>query len=334
MASKINTVEYSYCSAKIRALENSIISAEQMRALVECATYSEAMAKLEEYGVSLVTDNEQNADLEATLQRKFADACDVLCEVPAPQNYNFLRYPYDCNNLKACIKCSIRNISPDSMLSDCGVFSADEAKAAIKGEFSGYPEHMSAAIVQATEAYAKTKSPQLIDLILDRACYADMLTCAEASGCDYLVDLVRTKIDTVNIITYVRLMRMRMGASGRDMLARAILEGGKYNSAFFCEMYEAGEGKLCEALAFSDYGKLISCICENPDGLSNVEKYADNLYIEKAKRAKLIAFGPEVAAAYIIAVEYEVKNLRIILDGKRTGKSAETINERLRYSYV
>ena len=334
MASKINTVEYSYCSAKIRALENSIVGAEQMRALVECATYSEAMGKLEEYGISLVTDNGQDVDLEATLQKIFSDACEVLSEVPALQNYNFLRYPYDCNNLKACIKCSVRNISPDSMLYDCGVFSAQEAKAAVKGEFSGYPENMNTAIFEAFENYAKTKNPQLIDLILDRACYADMLACAKESGCDYLVDLVKTKIDTVNIITCVRLLRMNMGVSGKDLLSRAILKGGKYDRAFFCEMYEAGEGKLCEALAFSDYGKLISCICENPDGLSNVEKYADNLYMEKAKRAKLIAFGPEVAAAYIIAVEYEVKNLRIILDGKRTGKSAETINERLRYSYV
>ncbi len=335
MASKLNTSEYSYCSAKFRALENRLLNSEKMRVLLECPTYAELIGKLTEYGVELLHDESGEVDIEGSLQKMFEDAClEVDTQTPIPEMYRFLRYPYDCNNLKACIKCNIKSISPDSMLYGCGAFSADEAKLASDGEFSEYPENMAAAIAEAQQAYAKTKNPQNIDLILDKACYADMLAAAEASKNEFLISLVRTKIDLTNIITCVRLLRMNMKDSGKALLEGAFLEGGTYDLKFFLDAYDSGEGKLCESLAYSDYGKFISCICENPDRLSNVERFSDNMYMDVVKGTKLISFGPEIPAAYLVAVEYQVKNLRIIIDGKVTGKESEAIRERLRYSYV
>ncbi|MBE6548422.1 MAG: hypothetical protein E7667_06070 [Ruminococcaceae bacterium] len=335
MASKINTTEYMYCSARIRAVETMLISSEKIRVMLDGATFSEAISKLEEYGADLIYFENGEVDTESTLQKMYNDACELVWNnVVHAENLNFLRYPYDCNNLKACIKCNIRNISPDSMLYDCGMFSPDEAKLAVQGEFAGYPKNMSAAISQAIDAYAKTKNPQNIDIILDRACYADMLECAENSGCEFFVELVRTKIDLTNIIMCLRLIRMKMGRMGRALLDGAVLSGGTYDLNFFAECYEDGEDRLCEALAFSKYSKFILCICENPDTLSVIEKYSDDVYMETAKYAKAVAFGPEVAAGYLIAVEYQIKNLRIILDAKRTGKTSAQTQERLRCLYV
>ena len=43
-----------------------------------------------------------------------------------------------------------------------------------------------------------------------------------------------------------------------------------------------------------------------------------------------LVFGAEIAIGYIVALEYEVKNIRIILAGKDAGLSPEVIRERLR----
>ena len=65
-----------------------------------------------------------------------------------------------------------------------------------------------------------------------------------------------------------------------------------------------------------------------------IEKEADNFWLQKAKAAKYVPFGAPVLVGYMIALEYEVKNIRIILAGKDAGLSAETIKERLRETYV
>ncbi len=335
MASNINTTEYMYCSARIRAMEVSMITRDKMRAVADSSTFSEAINKILEYGVEPVYAEDGEIDAEAMLQRIYTDACEFVGRyVPHPEQLDFLRYPYDCNNLKAAIKCYFRGISPDSMLYDCGACSAESAVAAVKGEPTEYPENMSAAVSEAMESYSKTKNPQNIDVIMDRACFSDMLARAEASGCEFFVKLVRAKIDLTNIITCLRLIRMNMGQAGYSLLGSAILDGGTYDAKFFCECYDGGEDKLCEALAFSDYYKFINCICENRDGFSQIEKFSDDMYVEIAREAKSVPFGPEVAAGYLIGVEYQIKNLRIILDAKLTGRSTEATNERLRCAYV
>lgn len=335
MASKVKTTDYMYCSARIRAIEARLLGSEGLRAVADSSGLEGALSRLSELGYETVRLEDGTADAEGTIQKIYTDACKLLDGMlPYPALTHFMRYPYDCNNLKACIKCSIRGISPDSMLYDCGAYSADDARAAVSGEYSVFPEHMSAAVGEAIEAYAKNKNPQSIDLILDRACYADMLSAAYAGGCGLAAELVRTRIDITNIIIFIRIARMNMGRTGLSLLSGALLDGGEYGKDFFTDAYSGGESALCELLAFSKYEKFIKCICEHSDGLSQVERYADDIYMELAKQAKSVPFGPEVAIGYLIAVEYEVKNLRIILDAKRAGRAVEDIMQKMRCSYV
>lgn len=335
MASRINTTEYMYCSSRIRAMENSLISADKLRILADTSTFEEAINKLSEMGITPVYTEDGEVDTEQTLQKVYTDACKLIYDcVPHAENLDFLRYPYDCNNLKAAIKCNIRGISPVDMMYDCGTRTIQEACDAVDGEASVFPTNMSTAIVQAQQTYAKTKNPQNIDMILDRACYSDMLECAYSSGCEFFVKLVKTKIDLTNIIICIRLIRMKMGRAGHALLMGALLDGGTYDQKFYTEGYEDGESRLCEMLAFSEYGKFVSLICESSGDISAVEKFSDDMYMDIAKRAKGVAFGPEVAAGFLIAHEYQLKNLRIILDAKKSKKTAQTISERLRCSYV
>lgn len=335
MASKVKTTDYMYCSARIRAIETRLLGADGLRAVAESSGLEGALSRLSEFGIEILRRGDGTADVEGTLQKIYTDACSLLDGMlPDPALTHFMRYPYDCNNLKACIKCSIRGIPADDMLYDCGVFSADDARAAVAGEYSVYPEHMSAAVGEALEAYAKNKNPQSIDLILDRACYADMLSSAKESGCGLASKLVSTRIDITNIIIFIRISRMRMGRMGMSLLDGALLDGGEYSREFFTNAYGGGEELLCELLAFSKYEKFIKSICESPDSLSQVERHADDIYMELARSAKSVPFGPEVAVGYLVAVEYEVKDLRIILDAKRAGRTLEDIMRQMRCAYV
>ena len=56
--------------------------------------------------------------------------------------------------------------------------------------------------------------------------------------------------------------------------------------------------------------------------------------IELAQTSRMTAFGTEPLAAYYLAKEAEIKNLRIISVCKESGTDRETITERMRKLYV
>ena len=65
-----------------------------------------------------------------------------------------------------------------------------------------------------------------------------------------------------------------------------------------------------------------------------MEKLCDNLKVRYAKGAQFITAGIEPIAAFYVAKEMELKNLRMVLTGKLVGIPEETLKERLREAYV
>ena len=76
---------------------------------------------------------------------------------------------------------------------------------------------------------------------------------------------------------------------------------------------------------------------ENGDGnssLSGFEKWFDDRLMELIQKAKSTYFGPDPLAAYYLAREAELRNIRILLSGKRHGVEDAVIRERMRKLYV
>ena len=232
------------------------------------------------------------------------------------------------------------------MLLDLGSVSLDEAKRALREkDYSSYPENMARAILEAEEAFAATANPQKIDFIIDRACFSDMLAAAKTSGIALAERLVKVKIDLVNIMMTLRVMRMKLGATAEGVmrmklgataegvLCEAYIEGGSKSLDFYADALRTGEESFAEAILRGDYERIAEAISAN-ESLSLLEKKADDLWLEVAKEAKRITFGAEIAIGYIAALEYEVKNARIILAGKDASLSPDIIKERLRECYA
>lgn len=330
------STEYLYASARIRAMENSMAGRERLERLLDMKTAGDALASLGDCGMIPVKGADGTVDRESTLLAFLQNAYDTVLEmVPDASAFRFLLYPYDCNNVKAAIKAFLRGIDPMGMMFSLGTVPADAvAKMPAKDDYSALPAHMSAAAEQAIAAYAKTANPQKIDLILDRACYADMLDAAEAIASPYAIGLVRGKIDLVNFMMTLRVLRMGSGRVGRALLEEALLDGGAYQKADLLRLYEAGENRFLDALLYSDYRAFANAVSATDGSLAEIECAADNAWMELVKEAKLIPYGYEVAVGYLIGMEYAVKNVRIIFAGKDAGLVPDVIRERVRTSYV
>ncbi len=339
----LQPTEYMYASARIRSLENRIVGRERMEVLIEARGSDEVMDRLAEYGLKLPetadgtppTGEAVSEAREAMLTEILRDAFDeVERAVPEAALFRYLRYPYDCNNLKAAVKCGIRGISAEGMLFDFGTVPADKVEALVReGSYETLPPAMAAAIPAARDAYDRTGDPRRIDTVLDRACYADMLAAARETGDETLIGWMRAKIDLTNILTAIRILRMSMGSVGEAFLQEALLEGGALDAKFFSDACEKGEAGLFEALSPTAYYRLAR-VEGDPRPLSAVEKACDDLYMNLVREGARIPFGAAVAGGYLIGCETSVKNIRIILAAKDAGLDTTVLRERVRVSYV
>ena len=342
---KLQPTEYMYASARLRAMENRLVGRERIELLLEARSSAEAMERLAEYGLTLAeADTEVSVTpsgealgraREEMLLRVLREAyTEAETSVPDPSVFRYFRYPYDCNNLKAAIKCAIRGISADGMLFDFGTVPADEVEACIREEaYGAFPAAMAAAVPVAKEVYDKTGDPRRIDTVLDRACYEDMLRDAAASGDEILLGWLRARIDLANILICLRILRMGMGSAGEEFLSEALLPAGTLQQEFFTKAYESGEEGLWERLASTPYEKL-SRVEGDPRPLFSVEKAADDWYMEMVRKDAKTPFGAPVVGGYLVGCETAVKNIRILLAAKDAGLTPEVIRERIRVSYV
>lgn len=323
--------DYLYATGRLRALERSLIGSDQFAALLEAKSFSELSERLREYGLEA-----PNGDWEAVLSARLKGAYEEIKSLcPDDASLRLWLYPYDCNNVKAAMKGFLRGIDPRSMTVDFGTVSEDGVIEMVgKQDYSALPPEMRQAAPRAMEAYSKTKDPQVIDLTMDVACYADMLCEAKRGGVKFVLDLVQTKIDLINLLTCIRILRMKSGEIGKLLFRDAWINGGTLSLETLQNYFEGGEAFLWEQLRNTDYEQLALSVRGTEATLTAVEREADNLFMEKLLAVRYVSFGPEIPTAYLLAYEYEVRNLRIIISGKRVGLDTQVIRERIRKNYV
>lgn len=333
MAKGYNPTEYIYSSARIRALETRIATRERIYHLADAESSAQVVSQLEDMGfdTSGGTDGAAREDmLDSLLVKGYAEIASMECSSAIA----FMRYQYDANNIKALIKSAARGVSPESMLSTLGTVELSVLNDAFsKKDYAAFPKNIEAAIHEAEEAFASTKNPQKIDFIIDRACFADMREAAEASGIELAKKLVVAKIDQTNIMITLRVLQMKLGMIADSVLSEAYIEGGSFSLDELKSALAEGEDALARCASGAGYTVLGDAIVER-EMLGSLEKKVDDLWLNRAKDAKHLIFGAEVAIGYIAALEYVVKNVRIILAGKDAGLAPERIRERLRDCYV
>ena len=332
MAKGYNPTEYLYSSARIRALETKVPTKDRLYHLAD-GDISQTLSLLDDMGFDTVKNGER-LSREDMLESLLVNGYNEIKTMECASITDFMRYQYDANNIKAIIKCAARGVSAESMLSVLGTVDTETAyKAFASKDYSAFPENMARAVLEAEEAFASTKNPQKIDFIVDKACFTDMAQAAKKIDVPLAQELVRTKIDQTNIMITLRILQMNLGKMAEGVLREAYISGGSFGEELFVGALELGVEALVSEIARAGYEKLAEAI-ENGETLGALERRVDDLLLLKAKEAKRVSFGAEIAIGYIAALEYAVKNVRIILASKDAGLAPELIRERLRDCYA
>lgn len=311
----MGNTSYASAVAAVRAMENSLLTHSDIEQLI--ASKSKA-----EYNSLISAKGSEQATLE--------DVWDMLrAYAPNDRELEILLYKNDFHNLKAALKAVISGKEPQHYFIRPTNLDLDKLVVAIKSkEYEYLPEYIRKTAQEAYELLTRTLDGQLSDSVIDTAALEAMQRAAYRHGGEFMRQYAEMTALYADIKTAYRCALMKKPKSfietavcgiselDKDSLVKAALEGVDGLFAYL------------ENTQYSDAAKLLR---ESP---AKFEKLCDDEMIELAQTSRMTAFGTEPLAAYYLAKEAEIKNLRIISVCKESGTDRETITERMRKLYV
>ena len=241
------------------------------------------------------------------------------------------RLKYDYHNAKVLVKSERAAEARERLLSSCGRVPPQALEEAWREDsWRSVPQALGEAIVRARGIMTRTSNPQLADMELDQAYFAELLDIAGSLSTDFYAGYVRLSIDIANLRSAVRCIR---GHMDEGLLRTAVISGGNVSAEGVCRAYTDGVGEVFHDRALAPCAEL-GQQAVNGAPLAAFERACDNALTEFLTAAKQVPFGPEVAVAYLASLEAEITAARMILLGKRGGLAPDTLRERLRVSYV
>jgi len=330
---RIKDTDYLYASSRIKALETNLLTKDRLQRMCEARTMEEALKVLSESDWPDIPAPTLAAVEEIlALRRKEAF---TLVRSLAPDKHlpDVFLIKYDYHNIKTILRSEVTGEGPEPLLIDAGIISPKQMLFMLReSSFSGLSKNMVEAIEEGRDVLSRTQDPQLLDFVLDKAMFTDMLELAKKFGSDFLLGYVKLMIDSVNLRTVVRLRRMN---KGYDVLRFALVPGGNVDISRF--LGEITPELIENTFATSPLAEAAQAGVKALKGegkLAEMDLACDNALIKYLKGAKYVAFGAEPLIGYLAALEAEITAVRTIMAGRLAELSPEKIIERLRETYV
>ena len=323
--SKIKDTDYAYSASRIHAVERALLDKGKIMQIAEAKTPGEALRMIYDSGYKACEDYE--ASFEDALESAYELVYSI---VPDTSIFDVFMIENDYHNLKVLLKAEFCEKEIDYLLKTRTRTPLDVIKEAVqnrKAEHIG--EKFSFALESALDCFAESKNAQLVDMIIDRACFSEMLDLAGKTENEFIIGFVRIKIDLINIQTMMRLRKM---SKTYEFSKKAVLEGGTICTDSLCEGVGKTDEELIKSFSKTKYASLIMAATEHD--ASALETACGDFLIEYIKKAKHVTLGSDPVFAYILAKENEVKQLRIIMVGKTNNMDTELIKRRLNTAYV
>lgn len=330
---KQKDTDYLSISARIRAMENRLLTRERLERMLEARSNDEAVKVLTECGYGDFGVLNPSSLEEKLKQSRSEIYQDLRSAVPDPRLIDVFRIKYDYHNAKVLLKSQAVGSDETRLLTDGGRYQAEALREAfLKEDFRNWSAPFREAVARAKETLAASGDPQAADFILDKAYFGEMLSTAEAVGSEFLTGYVKLLIDAANLRSAVRSARMGRGA---DFLSQVLVPGGTVSEKSIAAAGATELAALFGGGALAEAAVLGATLTSAGSGhLTEFERLCDNAIMRYLSSAHYIPFGEQVPVSYLYAREAELTAIRIIMTGRMAGLDAEIIRERLRESYV
>ena len=325
---RLKDTAYLSVSTQIRSMENTLLTRDRLEQALEARSVEEALKVVQECGYSGLHSAESSTIDEAILAARESLERELRDSLPDRRILDLLKLKHDYHNLKTLLKARLARIEVRHILVDLGRVSPEALRRALEEEdYSLLPHTLAAAAVEAREILDTTRDGQLMDVFLDRCYYREMVDLAREMGSPFLEGYVRRQIESANLRSLVRTLRM---GKGPEFLMAVLVEGGEIPEEELLRVSREGGNGLSELYAPTAFAAAAEAAALSGGPLTEFERLCDDAVSEYLSMARFVPFGEEVVIAYLAARETEFTNLRILLLGRSMDLPAEVIRARLR----
>jgi V/A-type H+-transporting ATPase subunit C len=198
----------------------------------------------------------------------------------------------------------------------------------LENDNNHFPEPFNKVIPEAIEI--KEKSVFEAEVFIDKAMFKHLLTYKN----EFWQSFVKHQIDITNFKVIFRCHNFEMT---REFFSHLIVEDGFVEKYKLLGAYSDNEENVSKYFMRSElwreYSKMNDAHTKEKD-FADMEKVMDNTLISVIKEAKFFTLSVETVIGFILGMEFELKNLKLILEGKGNNVSDVVIKERLRETYV
>jgi V/A-type H+-transporting ATPase subunit C len=329
--------KYAYAVGRTRAVETKLLDRASIERMIDASDVSGAFKVLEEAGyIQVAACAKDLLSIDEVLDQEELKLLQFIEETsPDKRLSRLITLRHDYHNLKVLLKANIFNVSPVMAMSRLGTLSEDAICKAINGETRELPAEFRSALKKVRALYSQRSSPEVIDIVIDRAMHEALLDLAQTVGIQFLIRYVKTEIDFLNLLIFLRARKMR-----RDtwLVEHALVAGGNIDHRRLSQAYEdESQDALMDVLSGTGYEFVARRglnLLEEGGSLSEIEGFLEEIISGLIREARYVPLGPEPLIGYILAKQQELRIARLVIAGKAAGVAGDSIRERLRDVYV
>lgn len=327
--------DYIYPSAKIRALEPQILDDTDIERMVDAPDFEGAFKVLNDTDYADNLLEVEPINYRDALRDDFKQVYKLLKTIiPDKRVWKLIYLHRDFVNAKLLLKAKFFNIdNVDDLLSEDTVYPPERLKEYIfKNNDLGLDPQIRMVINEAMAEVEKKTEPSFIDTFLTKKYFGLIKDLAQEINNQFIIDLVKIQINNANIISWIRAKRLNIDKNNASEL---FIPGGSLSPELLSNHYN-NDVKELKSLIAPYYDEIVLEYFDKfieTDSLFEFEKTLADFEIRHCKKAKIIAFGPEVPVAYFFAKKAAIQNIRMIMTGKLNNINSEEIKKTIRQTY-
>ncbi|WP_295217667.1 V-type ATPase subunit [Ruminococcus sp.] len=321
------STEFANAVAAVRAMESTLLTQSDMERMAAAENTAAIAEILTSCGRTVPRDKDE---LLRAMDEELEAVWEFLSDyAPENQELEILVYRNNFHNLKAALKALIMDTDAQRLFLRPTSLSLNELPGIVAAKhYDMLPVYMQETAMEAYDILTRTLDGQLADAVLDTAALQAMQTAAEQHKSEFMQKYAQLITVCADMKTAYRCSMMQ---KSENFLDTAICGSRELDKTSLVRAAARGTDALFTYLGGTPYSEAAEALTISP---ARFEKWCDDAVISLAEEAKLQSFGIEPLAAYYLAKETEVKNLRILLVCKSCGAVQETITERMRKLYV
>lgn len=318
------SADFTFAVGKIRVWESKLLEESIFYQLVDSPNPQsmESVLNATEYGKEISISN-----FDKDIDKK---EISTLYEIKAlVKDSSFILpffYKRDFHNLKLIAKSKFVKVK-EEWIKESLIRKEIISKVLAENNSSYLPETYSNFVDEAWALYDKTNQWQLMDALLDKQLYEEILNVTQRKELSFANQFFKMEIDLLNIKIFIRCKNQEVGT---DLFLQLLIDGGLLGKKFLGKLYEQSVDNVADRLKFTPYYILSSeeiPFLKEKGEFYKIEQGSCSVLLNYLSCARYTAFGYEPVLRYLFLKMNEFRNLRAVFAGKLHGAGPEKIKE-------